>query len=131
MPDLRAVALGLGAWAGALLVLLAPARPALAAVAAVVVLVVSGVVRGWWALGWLGPLAALVAVAGVAALQHVLLATSPLAALADETRKAVAAGESLGDAAPRIGARLGDGWALSDVFSPRNATTAFHELEWE
>jgi quinoprotein relay system zinc metallohydrolase 2 len=54
-----------------------------------------------------------------------------LAALADETRKAVAAGESLGDAAPRIGARLGDGWALSEVFSPRNATTAFHELEWE
>ena len=84
MPDLRAVALGLGAWAGALLVLLAPGRPALAAVAAVVALVVTGVVRRWWAVGWLGPLAALVAVAGVAALQHVLLTTSPLAALADE-----------------------------------------------
>ena len=84
MPDLRAVALGLGAWAGALLVLLAPGRPALAAVAAVVALVVTGVVRRWWAVGWLGPLAALVAVAGVAALQHVLLTTSPLVALADE-----------------------------------------------
>jgi competence protein ComEC len=84
VPDLRAVALGLSAWAGALLVLLAPGRPALAAVAALVVLVGTGVVRGWWALGWLGPLAALVAVAGVAALQHVLLTTSPLAALADQ-----------------------------------------------
>ncbi|MCY4725803.1 ComEC/Rec2 family competence protein [Nocardioides sp. STR2] len=84
MPDLRAVALGLGAWAGALLVLLAPGPPALAAIVAVVVLVVTGVVRRWWSPGWLGPLAALAAVAGVAALQHVLLTTSPLAALAEE-----------------------------------------------
>ncbi len=84
MPDLRAVALGMGAWAGALLVLVAPGWPALAAVALVVALVGTGVVRRWWSLGWLGPVGALVAVAGVAALQHVLLTTSPLAALADE-----------------------------------------------
>ena len=32
MPDLRAVALGVGAWTGALLVLVAPGWPALAAV---------------------------------------------------------------------------------------------------
>ena len=76
MPDLRAVALGLGAWAGALLVLVAPGRVALAAVALVVALVVAGVVRRWWSLGWLGPLGALVAVAGVAALQHVVLTLS-------------------------------------------------------
>jgi competence protein ComEC len=84
VPDLRAVALGVGAWTGALLVLVAPGWPALAAVALVVALVGTGVVRGWWSLGWLGPLGALVAVAGVAALQHVLLTTSPLAALAEE-----------------------------------------------
>ena len=84
MPDLRAVALGVGAWAGALLVLVAPGWPALAAVALVVAVVGTGVAHRWWSLGWLGPLGALVAVAGVAALQHVLLTTSPLAALADE-----------------------------------------------
>ena len=74
----------MGAWAGALLVLVAPGWPALAAVALVVAVVGTGVVRRWWSLGWLGPLAAFVAVAGVAGLQHVLLTTSPLAALADE-----------------------------------------------
>ena len=84
MPDLRAVALGLGAWAGALVVLVAPGWSALAAVVAAVSVVVAGVVRRWWSSGWLGPLAALVAVAGVAALQHVVITTSPLAVLAEE-----------------------------------------------
>jgi quinoprotein relay system zinc metallohydrolase 2 len=54
-----------------------------------------------------------------------------LAALAEATREAVAAGESLGEAAPRVGADLRDGWALFDVFNQRNATAAYHELEWE
>lgn len=84
MPDLRAVALGVGAWAGALVVLVVPGWPALGAVVATVVVVGTGVVRGWWSLAWLGPLAALVAVAGVAALHHALLTTSPLAALAEK-----------------------------------------------
>lgn len=84
MPDLRAVALGLGAWAGALVVLLLPGWPALGSVVGAVVVVGTGVLRRWWSLAWLGPLGALAAVAGVAALQHALLTTSPLAALADE-----------------------------------------------
>ncbi|GAA5118061.1 ComEC/Rec2 family competence protein [Alloalcanivorax gelatiniphagus] len=84
MPDLRAVALGAGAWTGALLVLLLPGRVALALVAALAGGTAAVVVRRRAALGWLGPAAALVAVAGVAALQQTLVATSPLAALADE-----------------------------------------------
>ncbi len=84
MPDLRAVALGLGAWTGALVVLLAPGWVALGTVVSTVAVVGTGVVRRWWSLAWLGPLGALVAVAGVAALQHALLTTSPLAALAED-----------------------------------------------
>jgi len=82
VPDLRAVALGVGAWVGALLVLALPAAAALGSVLGVVVLVVVGVARRWWSVAWLGPLAALVAVAGVAALQLAVVATSPLARLA-------------------------------------------------
>ncbi|HSU03912.1 MAG TPA: ComEC/Rec2 family competence protein [Nocardioides sp.] len=84
MPDLRALALGAGAWAGALLVLLLPGRVALGSVCVVAGLVTYGVRRRWWAAAWVGPLAALVAVAGVAALQQTLVATSPLTGLADE-----------------------------------------------
>ena len=84
MPDLRAVALGAGAWAGALLVLVLPGRVALGSVCAMAVLVVAGVVRRRWSAGWLGPVAAFVAVAGVAALQQAVVASSPLADLAAE-----------------------------------------------
>lgn len=84
MPDVRAVVLGAGAWAGALLVLLLPGWWALGAVTSVVLGAVTLVVRRRASLGWLGPVAALAAVAGVAALQQVLVATSPLTALADE-----------------------------------------------
>jgi competence protein ComEC len=84
VPDLRAVALGAGAWVGALLVLLLPGWAAVVTVAVLVALVGEGVRRGLWGAGWLGPLAALVAVAGVAALQLTLVATSPLTGLADE-----------------------------------------------
>jgi quinoprotein relay system zinc metallohydrolase 2 len=54
-----------------------------------------------------------------------------LRGLAEAARRAVAAGESLGEAAPRIGAELRDGWELFEVFNPRSATAAYHELEWE
>ncbi|GAA1939558.1 ComEC/Rec2 family competence protein [Nocardioides hwasunensis] len=84
MPDLRAVALGVGAWIGALLVLLLPGRVALATVLVLVVACVGLMLGRTMALAWLGPLAALVAVAGVAALQQTVVATSPLARLADD-----------------------------------------------
>jgi competence protein ComEC len=84
VPDLRAIALGVGAWVGALLVLLLPGRAALCGTCAVVVLVGAGVLRRWWTAAWLAPLAALVAVAGVAALHQALVATSPLTALAQQ-----------------------------------------------
>lgn len=84
MPDLRALALGAGAWAGALIVLVLPGRMALGATCVLSVLVGVGVLRHRWAAGWLGPLAALVAVAGVAALQQTLVTSSPLSGLADE-----------------------------------------------
>ena len=84
MPDLRALALGAGAWAGALLVLLLPGWAALVATIVVAALVVAGIRRNRRTAAWLGPLAALVAVAGIAALQQTLVATSPLTGLADE-----------------------------------------------
>lgn len=85
MPDLRAVALGAGAWAGALLVLLLPGWVALGAVATVVLVALLLVARRALAAAWLGPVAASAAVAGVAALQLTLVATSPLTALAAES----------------------------------------------
>ncbi|WP_224277066.1 ComEC/Rec2 family competence protein [Nocardioides lacusdianchii] len=85
MPDLRAVALGVGAWAGALLVLLLPGWVALGAVVVVVLVAVLLVARRTVAPAWLGPVAALAAVAGVATLQLTLVATSPLTALAEES----------------------------------------------
>ena len=84
MPDLRAVALGVGAWVGALVVLLLPGWVALGAVVTVVLVAVLLVARRTLATAWLGPVVALAAVAGVAALQLTLVATSPLTALAEE-----------------------------------------------
>ena len=84
MPDLRALALGAGAWVGALVALLLPGRLALALALLLVATAVVLVGRRRLAAGWLGPVAALAAVAGVAALQQTVLATSPLADLADE-----------------------------------------------
>lgn len=82
-PDLRALAVGLGAWCGALLALVLPGAPAVAAVVLVAATVGVGVRRRWWGAGWLGPLAALAAVAGVAALQQSVVSTSPVALLAE------------------------------------------------
>ncbi len=84
MPDVRALALGAGAWAGALFVLLLPGWVALGATCAVAATVAAGVRGRRWSAAWWGPLAALVAVAGIAAIQQTLVAASPLAALADE-----------------------------------------------
>ena len=84
MPDLRALALGAGAWVGALLVLALPGPAAVVSVCVLTLVVVAGVRGRRWSSAWLGPLAALVAVAGVAGLQQTLVATSPLAGLAGE-----------------------------------------------
>jgi quinoprotein relay system zinc metallohydrolase 2 len=54
-----------------------------------------------------------------------------LEALVGETRAALARGESLGEAVPKIGATLGEGWELFETFNTRNATAAYRELEWE
>ena len=82
--DLRALVLGAGAWTGALLVLLLPGRVALAVVVLAVAATLALVVRRRVALAWLGPLAALAAVAGVGALHQTAVATSPVADLAGE-----------------------------------------------
>ena len=80
--DLRALLLGAGAWSGSLVVLLLPGRVAVVAVALVVVVCVALVARRHLALAWLGPVAALAAVAGVGALHLTLVATSPVTDLA-------------------------------------------------
>jgi quinoprotein relay system zinc metallohydrolase 2 len=54
-----------------------------------------------------------------------------LAAIVEEARAAVAAGESLGEAAPKIGLGLRDEWELFDEFNERNATAVYLEVEWE
>jgi quinoprotein relay system zinc metallohydrolase 2 len=54
-----------------------------------------------------------------------------LVGLVEDTRAALAAGDSLGQAAERIGADLQGQWQLFDDFNARNATTVYHELEWE
>lgn len=84
MVDVRALVLGASAWAGALVALLLPTAPAVLAVGLGALAVVVAVVRGRVAIGWLGPVVALAAVAGVAVLQQALLATSPVADLAEE-----------------------------------------------
>ncbi len=84
MPDLRALALGAGAWAGALLVLALPGWVALGSAGLLIVAGVVGALLRRGSVAWWGPLAALVAVAGVATLHLTLVLTSPLAGLADE-----------------------------------------------
>ena len=54
-----------------------------------------------------------------------------LAALVAETRAAIAAGESLGEATRHLGAGLRGDWLLFDDFNARNATAVYRELEWE
>ncbi|MGD0102605.1 MAG: quinoprotein relay system zinc metallohydrolase 2 [Rhodopila sp.] len=54
-----------------------------------------------------------------------------LTAIADDTRRLIAAGVPMAQAVPRIGQSERDRWALFDDYNPRNATAAFSELEWE
>ena len=54
-----------------------------------------------------------------------------LTALAAQTRKAIQAGESLNSALKHLGQDLRGDWKEFDAFNPRNATSAYVELEWE
>ncbi len=54
-----------------------------------------------------------------------------LSVLADDTRRLIAAGVPLAEAVGQIGQSERGRWALFDDYNPRNATTAFSELEWE
>ena len=54
-----------------------------------------------------------------------------LATLATDTRRLIAAGVPLAEAVPRIEQSERGRWALFDAYTPRNATAAYGELEWE
>lgn len=54
-----------------------------------------------------------------------------LAAIRDETRAALAKGESLSEAIRHIGHSHAGDWQMFEEFNPRNATSAYVELEWE
>ena len=54
-----------------------------------------------------------------------------LTVLAQDARRQIAAGTPLARAVALIGASERDRWQLFDDYNPRNATTAFSELEWE
>lgn len=51
--------------------------------------------------------------------------------LARDTRKAIDAGERLGEAVRHVAESERAHWRLFDEFNPRNATVAYTELEWE
>lgn len=51
--------------------------------------------------------------------------------LARDVRQMVRDGRTMQDAASQAGRAEAERWALFDEFNGRNATTAFHELEWE
>jgi quinoprotein relay system zinc metallohydrolase 2 len=54
-----------------------------------------------------------------------------LAALAAQTRAAIARGDTMGEAMRSVGADQRPHWRLFDEYNPRNAAAAFQELEWE
>jgi quinoprotein relay system zinc metallohydrolase 2 len=54
-----------------------------------------------------------------------------LTTLAADTRRLIAAGVPLAAAVPRIEQSERGRWALFDAYTPRNATAAYGELEWE
>ncbi len=54
-----------------------------------------------------------------------------LTKLAEETRRAIARGESMGSAIEVLGKGLQGDWLLFEEYNPRNATAAYKELEWE
>lgn len=51
--------------------------------------------------------------------------------LASDVRGMIRKGDTMADAARAAGRSEADKWALFDDFNARNATAAFHELEWE
>ena len=57
--------------------------------------------------------------------------TRYLDTLAADLRRMIAEGRTMREAASRAGAEEASRWSLFDEFNPRNATAAFHELEWE
>ena len=54
-----------------------------------------------------------------------------LARLEAEVRRLLRLGRTMAEAAAETGLDERDGWALFDEFNARNATAAYHELEWE
>ena len=54
-----------------------------------------------------------------------------LARLEAEVRRLLRQGRTMAEAAAETGLDERDGWALFDEFNARNATAAYHELEWE
>ncbi len=54
-----------------------------------------------------------------------------LEAIRTETRAALANGESLSQAIRHIGQSQAQDWQMFEEFNPRNATSAYVELEWE
>jgi quinoprotein relay system zinc metallohydrolase 2 len=57
--------------------------------------------------------------------------TRYLHAIEADVRAAIAAGVPLTAAVPRIGLAERARWELFDEYTPRNATTAYSELEWD
>ena len=57
--------------------------------------------------------------------------TRYLSTLRDETRKAVADGVAIEEAAQTVGESERGNWALFDDYNGRNVTEAYKELEWE
>ena len=57
--------------------------------------------------------------------------TRYLSVLRDETRKAIAAGVSIGDAVQTVAQTEKSRWALFDDYNERNVIGAYKELEWE
>lgn len=57
--------------------------------------------------------------------------TRYLSVIAADTRRLIAAGIPLALAVPRIGESERTRWRLFEDYNPRNATTAYAELEWE
>ena len=57
--------------------------------------------------------------------------TRYLEALASDVRRMIGEGQTMQEAAGGAGRAQAHEWSLFDEFNARNATTAFHELEWE
>lgn len=96
-----------------------------------------GSLRGWIAVAdTLASLGARTIVPGHGAVSHdAASAFAPqaayLAALARETRAAIAAHQTIIQAVDKVGQQAASSWQLVDTFHRRNVTTAYAELEWE